>query len=116
MGVLLALTLKPPEDAQLPLFCGVEPVLGKELAMFPIENGVVLFVEGAEDTLGGAFLRGTLVVLEPWPKAELTKSPKRFGFLLMIPMLEEEEGWVVPQLLPKMSPTMEGGPPGKAVV
>lgn len=84
--VLLALTLKPPEDdAQLALLCGVEPVLGKESAMFPIEKVVVLL--GA-----GAFLRGTLV-LEPRPRAELTKSPKRLGFLLTIPMfLEAEEG------------------------
>lgn len=85
--VLLALTLKPPEDdAQVELLCGVEPVLGKESAIFPIEK-VDLLGAGV-----GAFLRGTLV-LEPWPKAELTKSPKRLGFLLTIPMfLEAEEG------------------------
>jgi len=89
LGVLLAFTLNPPEDdAQLALLCGVAAVLGKESAMFPMEKEALLGV-------GVAFLRGTLVAgdLEPWPKAELTKSPKRLGFLLMIPMfLEAVEG------------------------
>jgi len=90
LGVLLAFTLNPPEDdAQLAVLCGTAPVFGKESAMFPMEKEVLLGV-------GLAFLRGTLVAedLEPWPKAELTKSPKRLGFLLTIPMLllEAEEG------------------------
>lgn len=78
--------------------------LGNESATFPIENEV-LFDPGV------AFLRGTLVVLTLPPMAELTKSPKRLGFLLTTAIgVVETEGAVEAQLLPKISPTMEVGP------
>lgn len=72
--------------------------LGNESATFPIENELLFDVRVA-------FLRGTLVLLTLPPMAELTKSPKRLGFLLTTAI-----GVVEAQLLPKISPTMEVGP------
>jgi hypothetical protein len=86
LGVLLAFKLKFPEDdPQVEPLCGVLTGLGKESAIFDIEK---------EDLLGFgvAFFRGTFEEEEePCPKAEVTKSPNKLGFLLTIPMLGPDD-------------------------
>ncbi|KAK8338693.1 hypothetical protein V6Z11_A09G271500 [Gossypium hirsutum] len=64
--------------------------------------------------LGLPFFEGTLELLYifPCPKAELTESPNKLGFLLTIPIPERlpAQGPDEVQLFPKMSPTVEVGP------
>lgn len=91
-----------PEEPQF-VFEFVELlVFGSESATFRIENGDLLFVDGAE------FFNGTLPPpLLFCPSAEFTKSPNKLGFFSTIAM--PEDGAEEDQLLPKMSPTMEVG-------
>ena len=92
--------MKLPEEPQFPPVLTELPDFGNESAMFPIENEVLLD-DGVE------FFKGTLelVLLCP-PRAELTKSPNKFGFFSTIP-IPEPEAEEEDQVLPKMSPTME---------
>ena len=67
-----------------------------------------------EADTGFAFFKGALLLPLFCPRAELTRSPNKLGFLFTIPTLDfalefvaaEEE----PQLFPNMSPTIEFGP------
>lgn len=62
--------------------------------------------------LGAADFKGTLLdPLRPWPRADPTRSPKRFGSDFGIPIPEEAErgGAADAHVLPKISPTMETG-------
>lgn len=73
--------------------------LGRESDKLPMEKAF----------LGAVALRGALPAAErPWPRADPTRSPKRLGFLSGIPR-RVEVGAAEAQLLPKMSPAMEGG-------
>lgn len=76
--------------------------------MFPIENEFLLNAAPDDAEAGDAFFNGEFVLLLPDPRAELTKSPNRFGFFSTIPMPElEPEFAVEPQLFPNISPTIE---------
>lgn len=93
------------------------PDFGSESAKFPIEYAVLL-----ADAAGVAFFNGTLPLPPlpcPPPKAELTKSPNKFVsfFAIPIPNPDPKEPVDVDdddQLLPKMSPTIDVGPPRDA--
>lgn len=83
--------------------------LGRESERLPMEKVDLGAAAGTAD------LRGTLEADEerPGPRAEPRRSLKRLGFDSRMPRREEEDeggaAEAAPQLLPKMSPTMEVG-------